>query len=268
LTRAQRRPRPLAALGFAVAAIAGVFATFPPAKPAAEPAAASIRVPILVYHRFGPTVRDGMTVRTPTFEGQLRYLKEHGHTVVPLRALVARLRGDGPALPDRAVVITADDGHKTVATDMAPLVRRFAVPVTLFFYPSAISNATYAMTWRDLETLRDSGLFDIQSHTYWHPNFKVEKRRLDARRYREFWITQLCKPRAILRERLGIDANLLAWPFGIHDDELAAWARDCGYRAALTLERRAVTATDQLMALPRFLVTDADVGPRFAALLR
>lgn len=43
------------------------------------------------------------------------------------------------------------------------------VPVTLFVYPSAISNATYAMTWEQLDTLHRTGLFDIGSPTYWHP---------------------------------------------------------------------------------------------------
>jgi peptidoglycan/xylan/chitin deacetylase (PgdA/CDA1 family) len=260
LIRPARFPRALAALAIALG-----MAMVPAAGPATAPA---IRVPILAYHRFGPAVRDAMTVRTSTFEWQLRYLHDHGYRVVPLRALVAFLDGSGPALPDHAVVITVDDGHRTVATDMAPLVRRFGAPVTLFIYPSAISNAPYAMTWRDLEGLRDSGLFDIQSHTYWHPNFKTEKRRLEAGRYREFTTTQLCRARRVLRARLEIDADVLAWPFGIHDAELAGWARECGYRAGLTLERRAATSTDRLMALPRFLVTDADTGARFAAMIR
>jgi hypothetical protein len=34
------------------------------------------------------------------------------------------------------------------------------------------------MTWDQLRTLRNTGLFDIQSHTYWHPNFAIERRRL------------------------------------------------------------------------------------------
>jgi peptidoglycan/xylan/chitin deacetylase (PgdA/CDA1 family) len=81
-------------------------------------------------------------------------------------------------------VITADDGHESVFTEMAPLVREYGVPVTLFIYPSAISNAPYAMTWEQLAALDRTGLFGIESHTYWHPNFKTEKRRLSAGAYR------------------------------------------------------------------------------------
>jgi peptidoglycan/xylan/chitin deacetylase (PgdA/CDA1 family) len=50
-------------------------------------------------------------------------------------------------------VITVDDGHLSVVREMLPLVREFNVPVTLFIYPSAISNASYALTWEDLRSI-------------------------------------------------------------------------------------------------------------------
>jgi len=133
------------------------------------------------YHRFGARVTDGMTVTTSVFALQLRYLHDHGYTIVPLRDVVNFAAGRGE-LPARAVAITADDGHCTVFTDMKPLVEKYRIPVTLFTYPSAISNASYAMTWEQLAELKASGLFSIESHTYWHPHFHIDKRRPLARR--------------------------------------------------------------------------------------
>jgi len=229
--------------------------------------AASVNVSILAYHRFGPVVKDSMTIRTATFRTQLEYLKQHGYPVITLRSLVAHLLGKGPAPPAHAVVITADDGHASVFTEMLPLVREYRVPVTLFIYPSAISNASYAMKWDQLAELARTGLFDVQSHTYWHPNFKTERRRLAPAAFQSFVTTQFAKPRTVLRDRLGIDANLLAWPFGIYDDELIASATASGYVAGFTLDRRPVTPREKMMALPRFLVVDSDSGQRFAAML-
>lgn len=229
--------------------------------------AASVNASILAYHRFGPVVKDSMTIRTTTFRTQLEYLKQHGYPVIPLRSLVMHLLGKGPAPPARAVVITADDGHASVFTEMLPLVREYRVPVTLFIYPSAISNASYAMKWDQLAELARTGLFDIQSHTYWHPNFKTERRRLAPAAFQTFVATQFAKPRTVLRDRLGVDANLLAWPFGIYDDELIASAAQSGYLAGFTLDRRPVTPREKMMALPRFLVLDSDSGQRFAAML-
>jgi peptidoglycan/xylan/chitin deacetylase (PgdA/CDA1 family) len=150
---------------------------------------------------------------------------------------------------------------------MLPIVREYQVPVTLFIYPSAISNASYAMTWDQLGALRRTGLFDIQSHTYWHPNFNTERRRLSSDAYRAFITMQLVKPKRVLRQKLGIDADLLAWPFGIYDEELIAMARESGYVAGFTLERRLVTPHERIMALPRFLLSDSASGRAFASML-
>jgi peptidoglycan/xylan/chitin deacetylase (PgdA/CDA1 family) len=118
------------------------------------------------------------------------------------------------------VVITVDDGHESVYTQMFPLVEQYRIPVTLFIYPSAISNASYAMTWEQLRELQGSGLFNIQSHTYWHPNFKHEKKRLTPEQYEKLVDLQLTKSKDILERQLGVHVDMLAWPFGIYDDEL------------------------------------------------
>jgi Polysaccharide deacetylase len=264
--RGSRFSQLCAASAFA-ALIAGVVTATPSSLQAPTPAIEDSGVTILVYHRFGLAVKDAMTVRTDTFRWQLDYLRQHHHPIIPLHTLVSYLRGQAPAPPPRSVVISADDGHESVFTDMLPVVREYRVPVTLFIYPSAISNASYAMTWAQLDALHRTGLFDIQSHTYWHPNFKTEKRRLSPTAYRTFATMQFVKPRTVLRDTLGVEVDLVAWPFGIYDDELIGLAAEAGYLAGFTLDRRLVTARDPIMALPRFLVTDRASGRNFAAML-
>lgn len=221
---------------------------------------------ILVYHRFGAVIADPMTVRTSVFASQLQFLYDNGYTVVPLREIVNFLTGHGE-LPPRAVAITADDGHRSVFTDMKPLIEKYNTPVTLFIYPSAISNASYAMTWEQLDELKATGLFDVQSHTYWHPNFRVEKRRLSAAEYQKFVELQMDKSRDVLERRFNTKVDMLAWPFGIYDDELIAAAQKAGYVAGFTIERHSASRNDNIMAIPRFIVSDSDVGKAFERLL-
>jgi hypothetical protein len=78
---------------------------------------------------------------------------------------------------------------------------------------------------------------------------------------------QFSKPRTVLQTKLGVDANMLAWPFGIYDDDLIATASQSSYVAGFTLDRRLVTKGERMMALPRFLVLDTDSGRSFAAML-
>jgi len=228
---------------------------------------AAISVPILLYHRFGPVVADSMTVTTKVFEWQMKYLKGNGYTAIPLRQLVDYYLRKGPPPPPRSVVIAADDGHKSVYTDMFPLVKKYRFPVTLFIYPSAISNASYAMTWDQLREIKKSGLMDVQSHTYWHPNFGKEKKRLKPDEYEKFVGMQLKKSAQKLEKELGVHVDMLAWPFGIYDDELILKARDAGYCAAFTIERRHAAGTDNIMKLPRYIMVNADQGKTFERLL-
>jgi peptidoglycan/xylan/chitin deacetylase (PgdA/CDA1 family) len=224
-------------------------------------------VPILLYHRFGPTVTDSMTVTTPVFRSHLRYLREHGYTILSLRQLVQYYLRKGSPPPARSVVIVADDGHKSVYTDMLPVVKEFNIPVTLFIYPSAISNAPYAMTWEQLHALKKTGLFEFQSHSYWHPNFKKEKKRLSPAEYEKFVEMQLRKSKEKIQRELDVTVDMLAWPFGIYDDQLVSLASKKGYVAGVTIERRHTHNTDSIMTLPRYLMTNQDSDKRFQAIL-
>ncbi|CAI8692857.1 polysaccharide deacetylase family protein [Burkholderia pyrrocinia] len=215
------------------------------------------RVLILVYHRFAAERLDSMTVRTETFRNQLHAIEASGYRIVPLADVVRWHGGQTDAVPARAVAITVDDGHRSVYEILRPLLARHPVPVTLFVYPSAISNASYAMTWEQLRALGGSGGFDIESHTYWHPNFHTERARRTADDYRRFVSVQLSRSRERLESETGKPIRLLAWPFGVHDEETDQLAAREGYVAAFTLGARPVRLTDPAMALPRYLMTDA-----------
>ena len=233
----------------------------------ASAATDQVNVPILLYHRFGPTVADGMTIRTPVFEEHLKYLRDNGYKVIPLRRLVDWYQKKGPPPAPKSVVIVEDDAHKSVYTDMLPLAKKYNVPVTIFIYPSAISNAKYAMTWDQLREIKKSGLFDFQSHTYWHPNFKKERKKLKPADFDKLVSSQLLKAKDKINKELAVTVDLLAWPFGIYDDDLLHRAAAAGYTGTFTIERRHATASDSVMKLPRYLLINADQGKSFAAIL-
>jgi len=215
------------------------------------------KVVILVYHRFADRAADSMTVRTDNFEAHLKFLRDNEYQFRTLSDVVRWLRDPDFVLPPKVVVLTVDDGHRSVYEVLMPIARREGIPVTLFVYPTAISNAAYALTWEQLRELRATGLFDIQSHTWWHPDFNTERKRLAPDEFRKFVLTQFNHSREIIQQETGGRVDLLAWPYGIYDDELMALAEEAGYVAAFTLQAREVRRDDRLLALPRFLMVDA-----------
>lgn len=230
----------------------------------AEP---TINVPILCYHNFNPTKPGSMNLTPQKFEAQLQWLKAHNYTVIPLQEVVRYLQGQRAALPAKSVVITADDGWQSAYTYLFPLVKKYNVPVTLFIYPETISSGKHAMTWDELKKLQATGLFDIQGHTYSHPNFKQEKRKLSPAAYERFVKNELSKSKTILEEKLGNKITLLAWPFGIYDSYLEQAAAQAGYTMAFSIDAQPANKNYRSMAQPRFMIVDSQSMKMFGAIV-
>jgi|SRR5579885_2031396 peptidoglycan/xylan/chitin deacetylase (PgdA/CDA1 family) len=224
-------------------------------------------IPILVYHRFDTEKAGPTTIRTLVFEKQMAWLTEHHYHFVSLHAAIDFLEGNSSAVDLPAVVITADDGHRSVYMEMFPVIQRYRIPVALFIYPSAISKASYALTWEQLRIMQQSGLVDIESHTYWHPNFQKEGARLSPDAYQAFVAVQLTRSKEVLAKQLNTKISMLAWPFGIYDPELEQAAARAGYRAAFAYTGGPAHPGCDLFAIPRIPVSDADQEARFASLI-
>lgn len=231
-------------------------------------AEAEKKIPILCYHRFSDRVKDSMTIKTSQFEKQLAWLKSNGYKVISLEDAIGYLQGKIEAIPDKSVVITADDGHKSVYANMAPLVKKYDIPVTLFIYPSAISNARYAMSWKELRELESTTLFRVESHSYWHPNFKHEKKKLSPKKYKKFLDFQLAGSKRKLEKKMGHPVKYLAWPFGIYNEELEKQAILAGYVAAFTIEQGKASRSDPIMELPRYIIVGKYNISRFANIVK
>ncbi|MBA3660534.1 MAG: polysaccharide deacetylase family protein [Gammaproteobacteria bacterium] len=228
----------------------------------------TINIPILCYHNLNPTVPGSMNLSPQKFESQIKWLKDNGYTVVPLKEVVDYLQGARQTLPPKSVVVTADDGWQSVYTYMWPIIRKYNIPVTLFIYPQTISQGKNAMTWEELKELQRTGLFDIQSHTYWHPNFKKEKKKRSGSAYEQFVSDQLQTSKKILEDKLGIKVTLLAWPFGIYDHYLEQASSKAGYVMAFSIDARTANRSFRPMAQPRFMIVDGLSMKTFTTIIR
>lgn len=227
----------------------------------------AVDVPVLVYHTLNPTVPGSMTITPAKLEQQLNWLKQHGYTVIPMRELVDYLQGKTNALPQKSVVITDDDGHKSVYTYFLPIAEKYHIPVTLFIYPQIISRATYALTWEQLKRLQKTDLFDVEGHTFWHPNFKQDRKRMSEAAFQKMVDVQLIKSKHVIEKKLGTPVTLLAWPFGIHDAYLEKEAKNAGYTIAFSIAHRSADRAEKSMAMPRYMIVEGQTMKTFAAIV-
>ena len=227
----------------------------------------SLNIPILCYHNLNPTKVGSMNMTPDRFESQMKYLKDNGFTIIPLQDAVAYLQGKKDRLPAKSVVVTVDDGWKSVYTYMFPIIKKYNFPVTLFIYPQTISQGKNVLSWDDLKELKQTGLFDVQSHTYDHPNFKKAKRRMSSESYGKYVSNQLTKSKKILDEKLNLNVTLLAWPFGIYDGYLEQAAAKAGYEMAFTIDYRAANRSFKPEAQPRFMIITAQSMNTFKSIV-
>lgn len=126
------------------------------------------RVVVLVYHGVG-SAPDGESRQTMTpedFGAHLAALRAAGvHTVTATD--VARAMAGEQELPERAVMITFDDGRAEAMLWADPLLEQAGMRATMFVITHAASEpGVYYASWRELREYSRSGRWDIQSHTH------------------------------------------------------------------------------------------------------
>ena len=78
-------------------------------------------------------------------------------------------------IPDRLVVLTFDDGNKSDATYVAPLLKRYGFGGTFFITEGLnfLKNKAHYVTWKEVQTLHEAG-FEIGNHTRHHKNVNTQ----------------------------------------------------------------------------------------------
>ncbi len=201
-------------------------------------ASARQRVVVLLYHRVSDEMRDAVTVGIEQFDRQMEFLARN-YPVVDVCDLI---RGDYPRDADRPVIaITFDDGYRDNYEHAAPILVRHRLPCAFFVSTGRIGNDTgfehdhqklgrtvSTMSWAQVEEMHRAG-FTIGSHTVTH--IDCGSAPLDR------IVGELVESRDTLREKLGLDDVVFAYPFGGRHNmtpAVLAEVEKVGYTACLS----------------------------------
>src|SRR5688500_2227223 len=93
------------------------------------------KVSILGYHKIGePSFKDWHTwnyVSAESFDRQLEYLHKNNWSVIGIDTFLAGM--DNPEIiPDKAVLLTFDDGYKSMLEIALPILKKYSCPAVLF----------------------------------------------------------------------------------------------------------------------------------------
>jgi peptidoglycan/xylan/chitin deacetylase (PgdA/CDA1 family) len=230
--------------------------------PAAQ-ARASVRVPVLMFHRVASeaTVTNAtsadLTVTPSTFAAEMDWLARNGYRPISQTTLFRALYEGGP-LPRRPVLLTFDDGYVDAVDAIQPLLARHGWPAT-FAIITGRAGATAFLTWPQIVALDREGM-DIASHSVDHVDL-AGAGTADLQR-------QLIASRRALEAHLGHPVYWFVYPAGSYDDAAEQAARAAGYLLAYTTDPGSLITADGAMAEPRVRIHGADTVPDFAAAVR
>lgn len=211
------------------------------------------RVAVLGYHNFSNTKPvSEMRMRTSEFCCQMQYIHDAGLSVITMEDFLQWLRGERQ-LPERCVLITLDDGWKSVYTDAYPVMRAYGFPFTLFLYTKYIDVQGDSLTKEHIAEMLGQGA-TIGSHSTSHFYPKSWKRYAkDSERYAQQVQTEIVDSQPKLKDMFGA-CSTYCYPGGYNTPPMLEALRNSPFRAAFTVIEAKVTTESDPYLVHRYMV--------------
>jgi peptidoglycan/xylan/chitin deacetylase (PgdA/CDA1 family) len=246
--------RALAALAVSSAML--VLVSLATATAAVKPHTRPTPVPILMYHVIGDP-RPGapfpqLFVSAADFAGQMRWLARHGYHPVTLRAVWNHWHRDAP-LPKRPIVVSFDDGYRSVAHAALPPMRERGWPGVLNLTVKNL-QVRGGLSARQVRRLIVAG-WEIDAHSVTHPNLTA----LDDTQLTH----EVAGSRRKLRSLFGVPVDFFCYPAGRYDARVIAAVHRAGFLGATTT-REGLARPSEPYELRRVRVSRGDGVAGFA----
>jgi len=209
------------------------------------------RCVILMYHRFQPFPGNKYEVSYGDFRAQLDYIARNGYEVIPIDQLADALQTQDPdLLPPRSVVITVDDGYRSVYDFAWPVLAEHGFPFAVYIYMNYVGAGGKSMTWDELRELAADDLVTLGAHSISHPDLANPKK---ARGPYQDWVErEITYPKYRLEAETGKPVRTFAWPYGSFNSYALSVAIRTGYEAILTIMPGATSAESSPYSLHRY----------------
>ena len=236
-----------------------------------------------------------LSVRTDRLVDQLAWLRANGYQAVSVDQILAARQGGQP-LPERAVLLSFDDGYRSFYTRVLPILKAYGWPALLA--PVGVWMDTPAdkpvdfggspeardrfLTWDQIREISRSGLVEIAAHTdashygalanpqgNTEPAAAIRAYDTQTRQYETEaqFNARMGRDVAAITEKIrrvtGHAPRVWVWPYGAEGGSTLRIAGEHGYQLALTLEDGA-GRLGRLMSTPRLLLSSDPALKPFA----
>lgn len=199
------------------------------ALPTASPSA-NFRIPILMYHYIEyvkdkkDKLRVALNINPNVFDMQIKTLQDAGYTFITMADVAEVLDGEKP-LPQKPIVITIDDGHWDLATDVLPILKKYHVKATAYIISGFLGGSDF-LTTEQLHTVITSGLVEIGDHTVHHIQL--------AGKFDPLVKFEVTQSKTDLEKEFHLHIVSFAYPSGSFDQQAIYETKNAGYKTAVS----------------------------------
>jgi peptidoglycan/xylan/chitin deacetylase (PgdA/CDA1 family) len=222
--------------------IAGYEASF------ADNKVKSSKIFVLCFHTFHSANKGQYNFSPSVFSEQIQTIKKLGYHFLSMQDFIAN-KFDYPL----NVMITIDDGNRTIDDIYTSILKKFNVPVTFFIYPNIIGKMNYALNFKELDWYKNDGVY-FGGHGFYHEFVNQKLYDISVQRFKD----EIYKAKDVLEKKLSMPIITYAYPFGVYSPITIEHLKLAGYKYAFTIEWGYIeTPVDpqKFYKLPRYLVT-------------
>ena len=247
----------------AVGLSAAADEAIPPESPTAaavEESAATIaddgaRVAVLGYHDLSENESEtAMRMHTSKFRKQMAALRQLGITVISVEDFLAWKRG-AKSIPEKSILLTFDDGWKSVYTDALPILKEFGYPFTLYLYKNYIDGGKKALTSSMIsEILQQGGSLGSHSVSHPYPATIQAHRKKGEHDCDAFLRQEMGESKRVIESKFSTSSTTYAYPGGFVTEEMFPLADEFGYTSLFTVIPGKIKRSTPDKRLPRYMI--------------
>jgi peptidoglycan/xylan/chitin deacetylase (PgdA/CDA1 family) len=214
-----------------------------------------VRVAVLGYHDFSETAPEtAMRISTSKFRKQMETIRQLGITVISMDDFIAWKKGD-KEIPEKAAILTFDDGWKSVYTDAYPILKEFGYPYTLYLYKNYVDGGGKALTTPMIQEMVKNGA-TLGSHSVSHPYPITVKsyRKKGANAFDAYLRKEMGTSKIFLESKFAAKITTYSYPGGFHTEEMHPLGEEFGYTHMFTVLPGKVKRSLPDAILPRYMI--------------
>ncbi len=220
-----------------------------------------------MYHQVGhfdnPKEHRPVYCDVGRFKRQMAMLHWCGYNVISMDEAYSGLY-EGKALPEKAVVLTFDDGCDNFREYAWPILQKYRFPATMFVVAGMMGKTT---SWMDdvpetaplmdaatIRALRKEGVH-FGAHSMNHVRLALCSPEVAKK--------EIVESKACLEDLLGEPVPDFCYPYGSYNEQVAEMVENAGFRSGLTCIRAAANYAPSPFELPRKAISYGDTLPGY-----